>query len=252
MKKLIYNEITKEINIIEQDECDNKKIKKNRIRKFFRRNKIFFETILMVAIAVVTIIVYMIGNSINDRNKEISRKELEILESDREPQFVVERNVEKEEKTDFGESVDFTVKNIGGTLTDSRLFPIYQYTLYWRNLKVGIQFDTYKHLEIPFCYNKKTKKFKCRYMKNDAFVIEIMNRIGANVLKGDCYVEIWYINYKNEQYFSYYQLGINGMNLINKDEIETDIEIYISKGMSVEDVIGEIQRQSEGYNKEDT
>lgn len=58
-----------------------------KIKDTLEKNKIYFETIVMAALTFMGIVVAIVGVRIDQRNQEISQKELEILTNEREPYF---------------------------------------------------------------------------------------------------------------------------------------------------------------------
>lgn len=199
----------------------------------------------MLLMTLVTIVIYFIGIRIDNRSKEISQKQLEILENDRIAQFIIEQDID-EKKLEMGESHLFTVKNIGGSITDGLLFPIYYYLIRYDNLTFAIEFDYYEHLELPISYDEKNKEFRGRYIDNKKFIDSITDNLKVNTIICRSYINIWYTDYKNEQHFSYYSPGITGMNLINEKEIldEYDVIITVQENQSVERICNIIKEKS--------
>lgn len=62
-------------------------MKNSKIKKILKKNKIFFETIVMAILTLMGIVISIVGVRIDLRNQEISEKELEILTNEREPYF---------------------------------------------------------------------------------------------------------------------------------------------------------------------
>lgn len=107
MKKLIYNENTKLIDIVECEEIieiKNEKEKNQgrieRIKKFFglkiekrreflNKNKIFYEVFSYIFVGMMGIIISYVGWQTNIRTAEIYQRQLEILDNDRKPYFTI-------------------------------------------------------------------------------------------------------------------------------------------------------------------
>lgn len=86
MKKLIYNENTKEIDI-EEDDFSTEKIT---IRQWLENNKIFFEIFSFVFVGLMGIVISFIGLKFNKTIVDINKRQLEITENDKKPHFYIE------------------------------------------------------------------------------------------------------------------------------------------------------------------
>lgn len=67
MKKLIYNENTKEIDVMEQKNCSEKEKPKG-FKAWLKNNKIFFEIFSLFFVGVMSIILSVVGLRINKKN----------------------------------------------------------------------------------------------------------------------------------------------------------------------------------------
>lgn len=142
MKKLIYNENTKEINIIEEDienskevaienidqEALNKPQENNEdlspnktepkiIKNWLEKNKIFFEIFSLFFVGIMGIILSFVGWQTNKRSADIYQKQLEIEEDNREPLFELESDLINENIEENKKEYRYTLKNEGGQIS---------------------------------------------------------------------------------------------------------------------------------------
>lgn len=83
MKKLIYNENTREIDVVEKEDAPEPE--KSRIRKvkdWLENNKIFFEIFSFVFIGVMGIVISVFGVKLNKIIVDINQRQLEIAENE--------------------------------------------------------------------------------------------------------------------------------------------------------------------------
>jgi len=116
MKKLIYNENTKEIDVMEQKNCSEKEKPKG-FKAWLKNNKIFFEIFSLFFVGVMSIILSVVGLRINKKTAEIYQKQLKIEEDNREPLFqlkteLINENIEKNQK-----EYRHIIKNEGGSIS---------------------------------------------------------------------------------------------------------------------------------------
>lgn len=83
MKKLIFNENTNMIYIIDQEDLNEAEKKKiNCIKEKLENNKIYFEVFSYVIIGIMGIVIALVGNNINQKTMEIYEKQLQILDNE--------------------------------------------------------------------------------------------------------------------------------------------------------------------------
>lgn len=63
--------------------------RKKCLRKWLKKNKIFFEIISSVCLSLMSMVTFAVSISFNQGSSEIYEKQLEILENDREPYFTI-------------------------------------------------------------------------------------------------------------------------------------------------------------------
>lgn len=258
MKKLVYNKDTEELELIEIDQ-------KRRVKSFLERNKIFFETVVIAFLTVMSIIVSVVGVRIDIRNQEISKKELEILENDREPYFKIECDLnydEFESADNYVIKKTYTITNTGGTISGAYMTVCSYLEIYLPKDKPG-EYDIYTYIlpenfknETLFHgYNEESKSFTfCEYESSDYndYIKELEkdlrtffdNESIALLCKN--YADIVYVNYKNERYDVRYNFLENELILQDKQETHTflgflyegdESEIVVKQ---IKDIIGEM------------
>lgn len=170
MKKLIYNENTKEIDVIEQEKTDCfEEIKKNKDYKEKEENitktvleqkeetiekieseqkgekkdfkncleivKIFCEIFSSIFLGIMGIVLTFSGNNIDKQIKGIYERQLKIMESENEPYFILEHEgvwdkVEETQETEKIANVKYTLTNTGGKIRDVMIRPE-SYTIFY-------------------------------------------------------------------------------------------------------------------------
>lgn len=144
MKKLIYDERTKIIDIVEQekmqilkelknvnqearndidDEMNKVKKESNGIRNCLERNRIFFEVFSWVFLGIMGAILSFVGININNKTMEIYEMQLQIEENDRNPHFNLKcknvwKKVNETKGTDKIAKNRYTITNNGGNITN--------------------------------------------------------------------------------------------------------------------------------------
>lgn len=106
MKKLIYNENTKEIDVIEQEdlpESENPNKEKSRVKIWLESNKIFFDIVSTFCVGLMGIVISFAGCSINKETMEIYERQLEILENDKKPHFTIKYDSLSVDTTQIGD-----------------------------------------------------------------------------------------------------------------------------------------------------
>lgn len=212
MKKLIYNENTKEINIVEKEAFSAKgKKKPKRVKSWLENNKIYFEVFSYLFVGVMGIVISLAGCSINKQTMKIYERQLEILTDDREPYFIMNSNKKSDRSYDDSNNYNieliYEIKNKGGLILDPCILNIEKYlSIYFSDYKI-YKFKIYDFFinEYPeYDEEKETLKFyEYRSDEYDNFVNELIQEIEAyfdNVIVSEQnYVNISYVNYKNEQ-----------------------------------------------------
>ena len=282
MKKLIYNEITKEIDVVNIEDkepnseqeielkvrIEQEKPENSSWRKFVERlekNKVIFETVIMFAMTLVTIIVYIMGNSINNKTKEISEKQLEIAESDKEPNFTIKSEDVKgifEAKDYYFQKKLHIVMNKGGLITGAYLSEIHnRLTIYIsnKNSKETTKFDIQliglieKTNKIISLYDEKDKVFRFYEYETDKTTELLSNleraireifpkpeviSVSTSLEKS---IDIEYINYKNKECHKTYQLLV-GDRLIRESHEDTYDKSTFVGTVDINDDIGDSVR----------
>ena len=103
MKKLIYNENTREIDVVKKEDAPEPE--KSRIRKvkyWLENNKIFFEIFSFVFIGVMGIVISVFGVKLNKIIVDINQRQIEIAENDRKPHFSMDCSYMSVDKTKIG------------------------------------------------------------------------------------------------------------------------------------------------------
>lgn len=144
MKRLIYNENTREIDIDEQEEIqiskesesenineeikdntsdETKEIKKesNEIRNRLEKNRILFEVFSWVFLGIIGAILSVFGNNINNKTMKIYEMQLKIEENDRKPHFTLEcenvwEKVDETKGTNKIAKAKYILTNDGGNI----------------------------------------------------------------------------------------------------------------------------------------
>lgn len=91
MKRLIYNENTKQIDVVEEDFSSKEKEEKKsrRVKTWLENNKVFFEIFSFVFVGIMGIAISFIGLKFNKTAVDIYQKQLEITENDKKPRFYI-------------------------------------------------------------------------------------------------------------------------------------------------------------------
>lgn len=116
MKKLLYNENTKEIDVIEEDFPlkEKEREKPRRVKIWLENNKVFFEIFSFVIVGAMGVVISFVTWKTNERSAEIYQKQLEIEDNDREPYFTT-----KELNIDNEKNAKITIENKGGRITSA-------------------------------------------------------------------------------------------------------------------------------------
>lgn len=150
MKKLVYNENTKELNLIEQVEITEKiekttivedaskcKLKIDELRKSLKENKIFFEIFSLFFLGVMGVVISGVGLKVNKRTADIYQKQLEILVNDREPSFYSKLCWTDAENMEYV----YKIENHGGIASDCIVCPILKVTFFINNELIYVSFN---------------------------------------------------------------------------------------------------------------
>lgn len=269
-------------NIKYTNEIDIVKIRKNtlikRTRKFLKKNKIFIIVIPSFFLTVMSVIVSSFGVITSIKSTEIYDKQLEILENDREPYFLI-----KSELVDGiyqGRDYDYTkklctIKNKGGLITGAYIFPVYtDITIGVFNKKLGERSTyilTYDGLfediginKSSYLYDIESKTFKFYIRESDKFddfiynlKLELEKAFPAS--KEDNWIErieisyenkaeIVYINYKNIEFNQVYKIDSYDRLVLISSEKENNDAIFLGSASIEEDykyIIQDICREIE-------
>lgn len=122
MKKLKYNENTREIDVVEEERRTIK------VKNFIERYKVFIEIFSTILTIFMSGMVAYVGYEVNARNAETNKRQLEIAENDRKPRFVIKRNLlpDNIRLPDDMEKVprySYTITNEGGDISEVLLYP---------------------------------------------------------------------------------------------------------------------------------
>lgn len=129
MKKLIYNENTREIDVVEkEDEPEPEKSRIRKVKDWLENNKIFFEIFSFVFIGVMGIVISVFGVKLNKIIVDINQRQLEIAENDRKPHFSMDCSYMSVDKTKIGvdgkiPKCNYNIINKGGDITEVFIEP---------------------------------------------------------------------------------------------------------------------------------
>lgn len=270
MKKLIYNENTKEIDIVEKEDFPPKEEKKKKgLKLWLENNKIYFEVFSYLFVGAMGIIISFVGLKFNERTTEIYQRQLEILDNDREPYFSISCEKIYEQRKENGYFIinKYTIKNDGGLIKDAYLSNIDSYIMiYDKNSGIVYKYYFDGKFSTPnkeYVYNLNTKTF-CFYanetdqisnftealVEDLAFLFDEYNV----VISINNQIRINYINYKNEKQGRIYEFSKDGIFAKSEDDIKKEIvlgrnrfsESYESMRIAME--IFECINEKYGYN----
>ncbi len=136
MKKIVYNEDTKEIDVIEKEgiedhekteKGDTKKRPKG-IRALLEKNKIFFEIFSFVFVGGAGIVISFVGLKFNKTIVDINQRQLEITENDKKPHFYIKCDYLSVDTTKIGvdgkiPKCHYNIVNKGEDITDVSISP---------------------------------------------------------------------------------------------------------------------------------
>lgn len=241
MKKLIYNENTREIIINEQEELLGKESgerKPSKSQIWLENKKIFFEIFSYVFVGIMGIVISFVGWKTNQRSADIYQRQLEILDNDREPYFSLSYEKIYEER---GEDVyriinKYTIKNDGGLISDAYLSDIKSYIIiYCANGENIYKYYLDGKFSIPneqYIYDLDTKKFSFYGEENSRFSVFVeklesdlafvLDEYDATVLVNN-YITINYVNYKNEKYSKVYEFSRDGIFANIEDDTKKEV-----------------------------
>ena len=232
-EKIDYNKYTHEINFIKVKEHTFMQ----KVRKRLTKNKIFIIVIPSFFLTIMSVIISVIGVVESIKSTEIYNKQLEIMENDREPYFIL-----KSKPIDgvySGNGYNYTkrlctIENGGGLITGACLFPVYtEVKIEIFNKKLGkrctyilIYSGLFEDVDIKnssFLYDIESKTFRFYILESDKFnnfihdlQLELektfspseenkwMERIQISY---DNKVEIKYINYIHIEYNQVYKVN---------------------------------------------
>lgn len=237
MKKLIYNKHTNEIDLIEQKEIENsEKLEKNfakkiaGIRERLERNKIFFEVFSLIFLGIMGAILSFVGVMINQRTADIYQKQLEIMENDSEPSFYSELCWIDAESMEYV----YEIKNNGGIASDCLAYPVLKATFFINEKFVFFSFnDTFSAEKLE---SNKEGDMQCviDFRRSKKFLKELEKELGEQCFAEADYVVLNYVNYRNENVFNYFSLGLEGMYVVDRDDVIKPDGIHITYNSDID------------------
>lgn len=271
MKKLIYNENTKEIDVVEKEhmpEKDEKKPRKD--KKWLEENKIFLDIFSTFCVGVMGLIISIVGWKTNQRSADIYQRQLEILDNDREPYFTIHcETVEKLFENDSYAKKMYIIRNEGGRINGASIFWVRGYIGILLREPVTGEKKNYE-IYVPgmfrcsdglmSLYDEENKLFyfyECEGDKYNNFINELRLKLEEMfteyliIVTYSKYVNIIYSNYKNEAYDRQYLFSESEMSLFTEDAenkitrlgIVTKIDDVKSLAKSIYDLIMEEERK---------
>lgn len=159
MKKLFYNENTKEIEINERE---------SKIKGFLQSNKIFLEIFQMIFSL---FFLGIIGVIVSFRTMDIYENQLEIEEKNMEPYFTLEcesvwDKVEETEGTDKIANYKYTLSNNGGNITNVNIWAE-SYIIFYVPTDIENEWYIFKYMTNDFNVNYRNSN---RQEEKDKFI----------------------------------------------------------------------------------
>lgn len=258
-KKIDYNKYTHEINFIKVKEYTLMQ----KVSKRLKKNKLFITVIPSLSLTIMSVIISVIGVVESIKSTEIYNKQLEIMENDREPYFIL-----KSKPIDgvySGNDYNYTkrlctIENGGGLITGACSFPVYtdvKIEIFNKGLEkrctyiltYGGLFEDVDIKNSSFVYDIESKTFRFYILESDKFnnfihdlqleLEKIFPPSGENKwmeriqISYDNIVEIQYINYKNIEYHQVYKVNsYDRMTLISPEEND---EVILLGNASIEE-----------------
>lgn len=256
----------------------------NRTRKKLEKNKIFFEIFSSVLLAAMGLIVSVVGVQINERDQQTNKRQLEIIEENREPFFTIKgqeiyEEVEETQDTNAIAIKRYTIKNEGGIIHDVSIKKYACAIIYIQKDKniVG-EYNIFKYTFPDFFFNlldsmpltqkKDANKdivfyeygIEKKHIDEDVYEFDfedifwmleedIKKRFLCDIiLRRKNYIELTYTNYKNEKYTKIFEFEINNMWISNEEEEFIDLG-YCTK-VKVDEMGEEVQKLVEKWIKE--
>lgn len=224
-------------------------------RNFLNRNKIFFEVFSYLFVGVMGIIISYVGWKTNIRTAEIYQRQLEISDNDREPYFTIqcEPVVERFESEDnYYVKNKYTIKNEGGLIKRTYLYGVRGYATIFLiepetktekiyRLYISGMFE--ESDGITSSYDEKNKSFfffgyegskydKFRY-ELDLRLEDLLEEYSVSVYFEN-YVDIVYVNYKNEECRHTYKFLGDGI-VLDSDSTEKE-RVFVGSVESIDNV----------------
>lgn len=272
MKKLIYNKNTKEIDIVEEqvtEDCEktekeNMKKEPKGFKLWLENNKIFFEVFSYFFVGIMGIIISFVGWQTNIRTEKIYQRQLKILDNDREPYFTIhcEPILERfESKDNYYIKKLYTIKNEGGLINGAFLYGVRGYAIIFLveaetktekvyKLYIPEMFETIE--EGISLYDEENKEFSFygyEGSKYDKFENELSLKLNElfkeyNVsVYFENYVDIIYVNYKNEECSHTYKFLGKRMTLVKENMEEKRVFIGGIKDVyNTEDIANDVYK----------
>lgn len=228
------------------------------VKERLHKNKIYFETVLMLSVTIMGVIISGVGLRIDKRNQEISNKQLEILENDREPYFTIKTNTIEQEFKDYDnyyyKKNRYTILNTGGAISGAYLeiqpqivIYIFNDTLDKNEKYVYLMPELFYGDGIYTLYDEPSKTFtfygyegsyydslirKFEKELREKFVDEIVGVLQLN------YVDITYVNYENKYFQKRYNFHENQIELEDEADV-VDKCLGIMESNNMENIVEE-------------
>ncbi len=181
-------------------------------RMLLEKNKIYFETIVMIIVSVAGILVSIAGIQVSKMSNEISINSQNIENLEKQPYFVLSK-----EYTDDKEIV--IMKNTGGTIHDGNVFMD-------KILMVSISNDNYEYIGKGYIYlnNYPTNRFSTYDADNKQFefhqelkpkpLSDLIDMINNAILKRGYYSSIEIMDLYDLSYIDYKHDNINKQMIV--------------------------------------
>lgn len=276
MKKLVYNENTKEIDVVDKE-------KPRRIRIWLENNKVFFEIFSYVVVGIMGIVISFVGWKTNERSADIYQKQLEIMKNDREPYFTLksEEIYEEVEETKEDDTIAirrYIISNNGGTIRDVSIikdasviisvpqnediisdgYYVFKYSFldfFFNKLEIKPQIQNVEDGKDIIFYEYGIERKHPDYIDGEEFdysdifwMLEekLEEKLNCGFLfERKNFIEITYTNYKNEKYTKRFEFTNDNMWLSNEDE--EGINLYYNISQDIDEMAEEIKEGIEDW-----
>lgn len=186
-----------------------------KFRKLLERNKIFFETVVMVALTFMSIIVAWNSNKIADEANKLAEKEAAIEHSEKLPRFTMDSQEDL---------LTCNILNVGGNVSNATAsFGYYVCIDISSDQKeetiVVRVIDAYEHYNVDYDYEKHTFTNKANELIIYTMMeelIEIMSEFGINVKYEIIDIaEIFYRDYTGEPHVERYSIDTTAKSYLS-------------------------------------